>query len=110
MILNGDPFTEGIIGTTFMFGALEYYAKESPNDIMLQKEYQKDLKLVKEYTRNAIEKAMKKVMKKKKADATLITKLETHSNTIGTSSDWKQIALALKATLDTYNLLGIGTK
>ena len=27
MILSGDPFTEGILGTTFMFGVLEYYAK-----------------------------------------------------------------------------------
>lgn len=27
MILNGNDFTEGIIGTTFMFGVLEYYAK-----------------------------------------------------------------------------------
>lgn len=28
MILNGDPFTDGIIGTTFMFGILENYAKQ----------------------------------------------------------------------------------
>lgn len=27
MILNGDPFTSGIIGTTFMFGVIEFYAK-----------------------------------------------------------------------------------
>ena len=27
MILHGDPFTEGTLGTTFMFGVLEYYAK-----------------------------------------------------------------------------------
>lgn len=27
MILSGDPFVKGIIGTTFMFGVIEFYAK-----------------------------------------------------------------------------------
>jgi len=28
MILSGDVFTKGIIGTTFMFGVIEFYAKQ----------------------------------------------------------------------------------
>lgn len=63
MILNGDQFTQGIIGTVFMFGILEYYAKNklgfNPMDYNFF-----DRKGKQEYIRNL-------QVKNKKADLTI---------------------------------------
>jgi hypothetical protein len=89
---------------------LEYYAKESPQDAKAQKQYQKQLDQVKDYSKKAVDKGKAIAYKNDSTPAKLVLQLDEHSAAIKSATDSKEIAQAINSVTTIFNDLGIGNK
>lgn len=87
---------------------LELYYNENPGNAKIQKQYQKHLEQVKEYSQNALQKVLKTVSKKKKAGPEQITVLQSMADTLNMALNTREIADVIKGITNSFNELNIG--